>query len=302
MNLFERLFEDLKRRAINAFYTVDAISRDGRRFSKEFQMGEDLGKGGYGFVKLIMDKKGVRFGVKLVEKNKMLGWSREERDGDQSSAPLEFIIISKLNHPNIVKVLDLFESVEYYQLVLELVPGISLFDLIELNGALSEPVVRGLFIQITQSLSYLHSRNILHNDIKDENIMVNGEGKVTIVDFGSSCFITHTKTRQYCGSETYSSPEVLKGKPYFRKYQEIWSLGVMLFVMVCGAAPFPSVLDVEDKEPEIPPPILLSQEIKDLLENILKKLPEDRLNLEQIQDSSWINLKPVLTTINLVFN
>ncbi|XP_023330949.1 serine/threonine-protein kinase pim-2 isoform X2 [Eurytemora carolleeae] len=269
---------------------------------QELEIGLELGKGGYGLVKLATNNKGLRFGVKLVEKNRILKWTYEERKGESLSLPLEFSILNKLNYPSILKVVDVFESLEYFQIVVELVQGISLFDLIEKNGHLEEEVARWIFLQVTDAIRYLHGVGVLHNDIKDENIMVNKSGEIKLVDFGSACYHSNILTRNYCGSETYSSPEVAKEKKYCRTLQEIWSLGVLLFVMVCGSAPFQTILQVQDGDPEYPPGIHLSQDLLLLISAVLEKSPEKRFNLTQILSSPWVKLNLIKSPEFLVFD
>jgi len=301
MNFFEQLLDQLKKKDANAVYTSDAVSPSGRRFSQDFELGAELGRGGYGFIKAATDRKEKRgVAVKLMEKQNVLKLTSEERGGHpERSGPLEFIMLASLNHSNIIQVVDWYEGREYHLLVLEYLPGVSLFDLIDKNSRLSEPVARYILLQVLSAISYLHSQGILHNDIKDENVMVGREGTVTLLDLGSATYETNSKTRNYCGSETYSSPEVVSGKPYSRLCQEIWSIGVLLFVMVSGEMPFDCVLDVLDQEPVYPP--FLSQDLQNLLQTIFCKNPEARPPLPTIQTSTW-TLGPVQSTSDLVFD
>jgi len=289
MNYFERLLEDLKTKTENAAYTRDAYNLQGRRLSQEYSIGAELGRGGYGLVKKAQNKQGTEFAVKIMEKTKIPSLPRAERgDACDDHKPLEWNILARIQHPNIIQGVDWFSNGEYEELVLELVPGSSLFDLIELNGAIEEDVARGLFIQVTSALSYLHHRGILHNDLKDENILVeDGRGTVKIIDFGSACFLANTLTRDYCGSESYSGPEVATGKPYCRLKQEIWTTGVLLYAIVCGSYPFNTILDVLVKDLQFPPDLQLSKECQELLAMILSKV--DRPSLARIHSSAWLS-------------
>jgi len=320
MSFFELQYEALQEKEKNAIYVENAISWDGRRFSQEYVLGAELGVGGYGLVKKATDRKGRVYAVKLVEKScifkldisettkpdksqkKMTDMTEANvisvpetgasvsNNAEGKSWPLEYRLLASIGHNNVPKVYGIFESGDYYQLVMQYVHGISLFQLIEKEGPLSEPVARPIFAQVINAVRYIHDLAILHNDIKDENIMVSPCGSVKLVDFGSACYDNKLPTRSYCGSETYSSPEVVRGSKYYRKTQEVWSIGVLLFVMIFGFSPFTNYLEIGEANLELPPPhgCNASKDVVHLIASILRDLPENRLDLSEIANHPWL--------------
>jgi len=227
-------------------FLSEAFSDDGRRYSEDYLTKPSLlGQGGYGFVRLSRRKSKADseenfLATKVIAKDCLEDWQQSE------GTITEAAILMKLSHKNIVKVLGLYENGSYYQMVMQRCPGITLFDLVELNTCIQEDIARIIYTQVLTAVAYLHENSIVHNDIKDENVIVTNKLEVTIIDFGSAAVDDGEKTRIYCGSETYTSPEVLSGKSFHRVGQEIWSLGVLLFVMVYGQNPFANVVKAEE--------------------------------------------------------
>jgi len=272
-------------------YLSEAYSGEGRRYSEEyFTKSNLLGEGGYGFVRLSRrqsrpDTEENHLATKVIAKNSLEKW--QEVEGSIAEAE----ILMKLSHDNILRVKGLFQNDNYYQLIMERCSGVTLFDLIDLNHHMEENLARIVYTQVLDAVFYLHEKQIVHNDIKDENIMVGRDFKVTIIDFGSASVDDGQKTRTYCGSETYTSPEVLSGARYYRVDQEVWSLGVLLYVMVYGENPFENVVKAEECILKFPTSIYVSRICRKLLSSMLTKETSSRPRVEGIFDFEWIKDK-----------
>lgn len=289
MSFFENFLSKIKQNEADKVFTSQASSLDGldRRYSLEYEtQHKELGKGGYGIVRESRRKskpncKENEFATKFICKLSVEDWMK-----DPSGEPRELNILAKIRHQNLPEVFGVFENESYYQLILQKCDGITLWELIDRNKLLAENITYIVFKQVLDCISYLHSHKILHNDLKDENVMVAEDLNIKIIDFGSATPDDGTKTLKYCGSEAYTSPEVLAGKKYCRKIQEIWSLGVLLYVMMLGEPPFQDVVRAQVCNLIIPNNI--SKDGDQLLREILKKNPEERLQISQIVNHNWM--------------
>ncbi|XP_030350072.1 PAS domain-containing serine/threonine-protein kinase isoform X2 [Strigops habroptila] len=229
-----------------------------------------IGKGSFGFVWTARGKKDHQeVVVKFIWKERVLEDCWVD-DPDLGRVTQEIAILLKLQHPNIIKVLDVFENEQFFQLVMEKHgSGLDLFTFIDNQPNLDEPLASYIFRQLVSAVGYLHCRNILHRDIKDENIVIAEDFTIKLVDFGSAAYLEPSKLfYTFCGTIEYCSPEVLSGKPALSleagsliptpggkpyhhrvininctcKYRgpelEMWSLGVTLYTLVFGENPF----------------------------------------------------------------
>lgn len=164
----------------------------------DFVILEEMGQGAYGQVKLARYKKDSdrKTVLKYVTKRRILidTWACDRRLG---TVPLEIHILNYLrqdglHHPNIIEMVDFFEDdINYYiETVPHGLPGMDLFDYIELRSNMGEDECRSIFIQVAQAIYHLHTKaSIVHRDIKDENVVLDGEGKIKLIDFGSAAYI-----------------------------------------------------------------------------------------------------------------
>ncbi|NXS99161.1 PASK kinase, partial [Jacana jacana] len=199
-----------------------------------------VGKGSFGFVWTAVGKKDHQEAVvKFIWKERVLEDCWVD-DPDLGRVTQEIAILLKLQHPSIIKVLDVFENANFFQLVMEKHgSGLDLFTFIDNQPNLDEPLVSYIFRQLVSAVGYLHCRNILHRDIKDENIVIAEDFTIKLVDFGSAAYLETGKLfYTFCGTIEYCSPEVLSGKPYQGPELEMWSLGVTLYTLVFGENPF----------------------------------------------------------------
>ncbi|KAI0651804.1 kinase-like domain-containing protein [Trametes meyenii] len=160
-------------------------------------------------------------------------------------------------HPNICPLLDFFEDNHYYYLVLpsttpepkpdEPPPPTDLFDLVEsYPHGLPPNLVRTYLGQIADACAFLHSKGIVHRDIKDENVVLGPNGKCVLIDFGSSGLVKKAGWDTFSGTLDYAGPEILRGERYFGKEQDVWAFGVVAYVMLVGECPFTTAAEAQD--------------------------------------------------------
>ena len=151
----------------------------------------------------------------------------------------EFDLVSRLDHPNIVKMLEIVLSSESVVIVMELIAGNNLRGLLKSKGALTLSAAQTVFRQVVEAVAYLHSHGIVHRDIKVDNVMLENSGSVKLVDFGlSNTYKQSELLKTACGSPCYAAPEMIAGKKYHGTNVDIWSCGVILFALICGYLPF----------------------------------------------------------------
>ena len=144
-----------------------------------------------------------------------------------------------LNHKNIVKLYEVIDTPDELYLIMEYVSGGEIFDYLVAHGRMKEKDARRHFRQIVGAVAYCHSLHIIHRDLKAENLLLDENMNVKIADFGfSNQFSPGQKLNTWCGSPPYAAPELFQGKEYSGPEVDVWSLGVVLYVFVCGSLPF----------------------------------------------------------------
>ncbi|KAL8937716.1 MAG: hypothetical protein Q9216_004286 [Gyalolechia sp. 2 TL-2023] len=259
----------------------------------DFAILEDMGQGAYGQVKLARyNKTGKKVVLKYVTKKRILvdTWTRDRRLG---TVPLEIHVLDYLRkdglkHPNIVEMIGFFEdNVNYYiEMVPHGLPGMDLFDYIEMRSTMDEAECRNIFLQVVAALHHLHTKAlVVHRDIKDENIILDGENKVKLIDFGSAAYIKNGPFDVFVGTIDYAAPEVLQGKSYRGKEQDVWALGILLYTLVYKENPFYSIDEIMDHELRIP--WIMSEPSIDLIKAMLNRDVDQRLTITQVMEHRW---------------
>ncbi|NWT06270.1 PASK kinase, partial [Mionectes macconnelli] len=247
-----------------------------------------IGKGAFGFVWTARGKKDhEEVVVKFIWKERVLEdcWVDDPELGRVTQ---EIAILLKLQHPSIIKVLDVFENECFFQLVMEKHgSGLDLFTFIDNQPNLDEPLASYIFRQLVSAVGYLHCKNILHRDIKDENIVIAEDFRIKLVDFGSAAYLEPGKLfYTFCGTIEYCSPEVLSGKPYHGPELEMWSLGITLYTLVLGENPFCEL--EEALAAVLNPPHPVSDGLMDLMAGLLHPIPEQRMTLAVLAEHPWL--------------
>lgn len=199
-----------------------------------------------------------------------------------------------LYHPHICRLFEMCTMSNHFYMLFEYVSGGQLLDYIIQHGSLREHHARKFARGIASALKYLHANNIVHRDLKIENIMISTSGEIKIIDFGLSNVYDNRKLlHTFCGSLYFAAPELLKATPYIGPEVDIWSFGVVLYVLVCGKVPFDdensSVLHEKIKQGKVEYPNHLSIEIISLLSKMLVVEPPKRAKLKQVIEHPWMN-------------
>ncbi|XP_077411660.1 PAS domain-containing serine/threonine-protein kinase isoform X2 [Vanacampus margaritifer] len=259
------------------------------QFAEEYKPIKAVGKGAFGFVwKAIRRCDGQETVVKFISKARIVSdcWVDDPMLGRVSQ---EIAILTRVQHHNIVKVLEVFENGSYFQMVMEKHgDGLDLFEFIDMQPRLDEPLASYIFRQLVAAVFYLRTKNILHRDIKDENIVIDKCFHIRLIDFGSAAMMTPGKLfYTFCGTLEYCSPEVLQGNPYEGPELEMWSLGVLLYTLLFSENPFIGVAEI--LEAKLKPPFDLSSELNRVLCGLLHPEPTRRMTLDQLLLRSWVS-------------
>jgi protein-serine/threonine kinase len=258
----------------------------------DFSVLQTIGEGAYGKVLLAQyrtEPKQVVI-IKCVIKERILvdTWIRDRKLG---TIPNEIKVMATLNdapHENIIRLMDFFEDDQYYHIEMERHgdPGTDLFDLIELKPNMPEFECKSIFRQVVSAVHHLHNQGIVHRDIKDENIIVDGVGQIKLIDYGSAAFVRQGPFDIFVGTIDYAAPEVLGGRPYEGKPQDIWALGILLYTIIYKENPFYNVDEIMEGELRIP--YVTSQGCIELIQKILARELRNRPTIQDIVNNEWL--------------
>ncbi|XP_062179959.1 CBL-interacting protein kinase 17-like isoform X2 [Phragmites australis] len=265
-------------------------ARGGGALLSAYEIGRTVGEGNFGKVKQARHRgTGAHFAVKILDRAKILSL----RIDDQIRR--EIATLKLLKHPNVVRLHEVAASKTKIYMVLEFVNGGELFDKIAIKGKLSEQEGRRLFQQLIDGVSYCHEKGVYHRDLKPENILVNRKGNIKISDFGLSALPQHLGNdgllHTTCGSPNYIAPEVLQNRGYDGSLSDIWSCGVILYIMLVGYLPFDDrnivVLYQKIFRGDTQIPKWLSPGAQNLLQRILEPNPMKRIDMAGIKAHEW---------------
>ncbi|KAI9473555.1 MAG: kinase-like domain-containing protein [Benjaminiella poitrasii] len=287
---------------ILATVTSSTSSASPKRQKKQSKIGpynllQTLGEGEFGKVKLgIHVETGQEVAIKLIKKEGIGSDSRINK------VEREISVLKTLNHPYIVKLYNVIETEKYIGIILEYASGGELFEYILAHRYLKEKDAKKFFAQLTSSVQYMHKRNVVHRDLKLENLLLDKNRNIVVTDFGfANQFSSEDDLMATtCGSPCYAAPElVVNAGLYAGSAVDIWSCGVILYAMLCGFLPF-------DDDPTNPDsdninqlyryilstslvfPSHVGSEAKDLLEKMLVPDPSRRCTLEYIIKHPWL--------------
>ena len=250
-------------------------------------------------------KTGQYAAVKIVSKTALVNSRRSLHGLDEHADRIllgierEIVIMKLIDHPNIMRLYDVWETSTELYLILEYVEGGELFDYLCKRGRLSTSEALGYFQQIIAAIDYCHRFNIAHRDLKPENLLLDQDKNIKVADFGMAAWqMSHTSglLRTACGSPHYAAPEVIEGRPYNGSASDIWSCGVILFALLAGRLPF----DDEDlhallekvKIGTYDMPQTIDKRAQDLITRMLEKDVRKRITVEQILLHPFFTLHP----------
>nr|CAD7402855.1 unnamed protein product [Timema cristinae] len=242
---------------------------------------------------------------------KVIDINYASKDFVQTFLPRELSILMKVKHPHIIQVFSILQRKTKYYIFQRYAENGDMLEYVLRSGVVPEEQARIWQRQITLAVQYLHELNIAHRDLKCENILLTKNFNVKVADFGFARHIVYIDGKMqlsntYCGSLSYAAPEVIRGKPYNMKMADIWSLGVILFVMINQAMPF------EDSSPKrlysrqmsrkwrfrSKINSTISQQLKNVIRNLLEPNLKARWTLAKVINSDWIAMDSRLTKLD----
>lgn len=277
---------------------------------------KELGSGSTAKVVLAFDKKTERrVAIKIVKrKESAAGYKKEDKSGSENKETSvrgsidkatdgfnderiyrEIVISTLLDHPHIIKLLDFLYSDSLFFLIFEYVKGDQLYDIILKEGKINEESARKYFRQILSAIDYVHRNSIVHRDLKIENIIIDHNDNVKLLDFGLSNFYDNKMfLKTFCGSLYFAAPELLLGYTYTGPEIDVWSLGVILYVMLCGKVPFDDEsvreLQTKIKMAQFEFTSSISKKAQDLVLQMIVPDISKRIKLNEIVRSKWVNI------------
>ncbi|XP_048459141.1 serine/threonine-protein kinase SIK1 isoform X2 [Rhincodon typus] len=262
-----------------------------------YEIEKTLGKGNFAVVKLARHRvTRSRVAIKIIDKTRL-------DPGNLEKIYREVQIMKLLNHPHIIKLYQVMETKDMLYIVTEFAQNGEMFDYLSANGPLSESEACAKFWQILMAVEYCHNHHIVHRDLKSENLLLDDNMNIKIADFGFGNFYKHGESLStWCGSPPYAAPEVFEGKEYEGPHIDIWSLGVVLYVLVCGSLPFDGptlpVLRQRVIEGRFRIPFFLSEDCENLIRRMLIVDPLKRITVSQIKQHRWmLTQKPPTYTL-----
>lgn len=265
-------------------------------FSELYMVGSKLGKGGYAEVKRCTHKPSTELRAVKIYSKQLYGPGKPE----QGKMLEEMNIMAKLDHPNVIRIFDYFEDKKSYYLVMEYCEGGELFDKIKKGVKMTEGEAAKVMRQVISVLAYCHDLGIVHRDLKPENIMLDErktELNIKIADFGTACYLDHNREAHgVIGTSLYMAPEVINFSSYNEKC-DMWSCGVILYVLLTRRPPFEGADDDEIME-NVKTGVYITESeefngiSKEATEFIKKLLcaSEERLSAKEALKDNWLCL------------
>ncbi|KAK8961687.1 CBL-interacting protein kinase 23 [Platanthera guangdongensis] len=255
-----------------------------------YNLGRTLGEGTFAKVKFARNvETGENVAIKILDKEKIL------LNRMVGQIKREISTMKLIRHPNVIRMYEVMASKTKIYIVLEFVTGGELFDKIAGQGRLKEDEARKYFQQLINAVDYCHSRGVYHRDLKLENLLLDANGLLKVSDFGLSALpqqvredgLLHTT----CGTPNYVAPEVINNRGYDGAKADLWSCGVILFIIMSGYLPFEdsNLMSLYKKifKAEFTCPAWFSTSAKKLIKRILDPNPQTRMTMAEVIENNW---------------
>ncbi|KAI0914476.1 Pkinase-domain-containing protein [Ustulina deusta] len=273
-------------------YASEVRVTKGKYSLTDFDLLRTLGTGSFGRVHLVQSKHNQRFyAVKVLKKAQVVKMKQVEHTNDERR------MLGEVKHPFLITLWGTFQDARNLYMVMDFVEGGELFSLLRKSGRFPNPVAKFYAAEVTLALEYLHSRNIIYRDLKPENLLLDRHGHLKITDFGFAKRVPD-KTWTLCGTPDYLAPEVVSNKGY-NKSVDWWSLGILIYEMLCGYTPFwdsgsPMKIYENILRGKVKYPAYVHPDAQDLLERLITPDLTKRLgNLyggpQDVKDHPWFS-------------
>ncbi|KAI8832564.1 kinase-like domain-containing protein [Chytriomyces cf. hyalinus JEL632] len=255
----------------------------------QYRLEKTIGQGTYGKVKLgVHIRTKERVAIKVIEKAQIKSTKQVVR------LQREIRFLKLLHHPHIVKVHDVIETEAFIYIIMEYAVGGELFDYIVANKRVKEREARSFFRMVLSAVDYCHKNAVIHRDLKPENLLLDSQKTIKIIDFGfGNNFKLDSQLDTFCGSPFYAAPEMILGKKYTGPEVDVWSLGVVLFALLCGHLPFDDD-NMKELYKKIASgiyrcPDYVSPNAKHLIHRLVQVDPRHRATMSEVLAHPWVN-------------
>ncbi|KAJ3232135.1 MAP/microtubule affinity-regulating kinase 3 [Chytriomyces hyalinus] len=283
------IWSTLEKMELAGSSSTDTEAKEDGVVVAQYRLEKTIGQGTYGKVKLgVHIRTKERVAIKVIEKAQIKSTKQVVR------LQREIRFLKLLHHPHIVKVHDVIETEAFIYIIMEYAVGGELFDYIVANKRVKEREARSFFRMVLSAVDYCHKNAVIHRDLKPENLLLDSQKTIKIIDFGfGNNFKLDAQLDTFCGSPFYAAPEMILGKKYTGPEVDVWSLGVVLFALLCGHLPFDDD-NMKELYKKIASgiyrcPDYVSPNAKHLIHRLIQVDPRHRATMAEVLAHPWVN-------------